>query len=64
MEAAFCSLAIKDGFIPGNAHLQNVDEVCRGLNLPRETLPTPPRTVLSTSSGFGGSNVGLVFRRV
>lgn len=64
MEAAFCSLVIKDGFIPGNPHLRNPDEVCAGLDLPRTTLDEAPRTVLSTSSGFGGSNVGLILRRV
>ena len=63
MEAAFCALAIKDGFIPGNAHLRNPDPVCAGLNLPRETLAERPRTVVSTSSGFGGSNVALVFKQ-
>ncbi len=63
MEAAFCALAIKDGFIPGNAHLRNPDPVCAGLDLPRETLNEAPRTVLSTSSGFGGSNVALVFKQ-
>lgn len=62
MEAAFCSLAIKDGFIPGNAHLQTPDEACAGLDLPRTTLDEKPGTVLSTSSGFGGSNVALIFR--
>lgn len=64
MEAAFCALAIKDGFIPGNAHLRNPDPVCAGLDLPRETLAERPHTVVSTSSGFGGSNVALVFKQV
>ena len=63
MEAAFCALAIKDGFIPGNAHLQNPDPACEGLDLPRTTLDENPGTVLSTSSGFGGSNVALVLRQ-
>lgn len=63
MEAAFCSLAIRDGFIPGNAHLRTPDEACAGLDLPATTLDEAPRTVLSTSSGFGGSNVSLIFRR-
>jgi 3-oxoacyl-(acyl-carrier-protein) synthase len=63
MEAAFCSLAIKDGFTPGNAHLRAPDEACAGLNLPVASNDTAPRTVLSTSSGFGGSNVGLILRR-
>jgi 3-oxoacyl-(acyl-carrier-protein) synthase len=62
MEAAFCALAIKDRFIPGNAHLQNPDPACAGLNLPRTTLNESPGNVLSTSSGFGGSNVALVLR--
>ncbi|MFZ9682818.1 MAG: hypothetical protein ACO3DQ_06400 [Cephaloticoccus sp.] len=62
MEAAFCAVALRDGFIPGNAHLQNPDEACAGLDLPRTTLAEPPGPVLSTSSGFGGSNVALVFR--
>ncbi len=64
MEAAFCALALKDTFIPGNAHLQTPDEACAGLNLPRTTAEASPGTVLSTSSGFGGSNVALVFRGV
>jgi len=63
MEAAFCSLAIQEKFIPGNHHLQTPDEACEGLDLPRATLDEAPRTVLSTSSGFGGSNVGLIFRQ-
>jgi len=64
MEAAFCALAIKEKFIPGNHHLKTPDETCEGLDLPRVTLDEAPRTVLSTSSGFGGSNVGLVFRQI
>jgi 3-oxoacyl-[acyl-carrier-protein] synthase I len=63
MEAAFCSLAIKDEFVPGNAHLVTADEACAGLELPRKTLAQPPGMVLSTSSGFGGSNVALILRR-
>jgi len=63
MDAAFCSLAIQEKFIPGNHHLQTPDEACEGLDLPRATLDEAPKTVLSTSSGFGGSNVGLIFRQ-
>jgi 3-oxoacyl-(acyl-carrier-protein) synthase len=63
MEAAFCVLAIDDGFVPGNAHLVEPDPSCEGLNLPRETGEGGPRIVLSNSSGFGGSNVCHVLRR-
>jgi 3-oxoacyl-(acyl-carrier-protein) synthase len=57
MEAAFCVLAVNEGYIPGQAHLVNPDEECAHLNLPRETLNQSPRVVLNNSSGFGGSNV-------
>ena len=63
MEAALCALAMEEGFIPGNAHLQDLDPACGGLNLPRENLDVAPRVVLSNSCGFGGSNVCLVLRR-
>lgn len=60
METGFCALALKEGFVPGNPHLVTPDPVCEGLNLPRESLATPPRLVLKNSSAFGGSNVCLV----
>lgn len=63
MEAAFCALAIADGFIPGAAHLDEPDPVCEGLDLPRASLDEAPRLVLNNSSGFGGSNVCHVLRR-
>jgi 3-oxoacyl-[acyl-carrier-protein] synthase I len=64
MEAAFCALAIRDGFIPGAAHLHEPDPACTGLDLPRTSLDEKPRVVLNNSSGFGGSNVCHVLRRV
>jgi len=63
METAFCAVSLADGFVPGAANLEHPDPVCAGLNLPRTTLATAPRTVLKNSSGFGGSNVCLVLRR-
>jgi 3-oxoacyl-[acyl-carrier-protein] synthase-1 len=63
MEAAFCALAIAEGFIPGAAHLDEPDEACAGLNLPRTSLEEAPRIVLNNSSGFGGSNVCHVLRK-
>ncbi|MDB6094454.1 MAG: beta-ketoacyl synthase [Verrucomicrobia bacterium] len=62
MEAAFCSLAIRDGFIPGNANLTAPDEACADLNLPVATRDASPGCVLNNSSGFGGSNVCHVLR--
>ena len=63
-EAAFCALAMKEGFIPGSAHITNLDPACAGLNIIRATLPQRPNVVLSNSSGFGGANVCLVFKSV
>lgn len=61
--AALTTLALREGFLPGQAHLTNVDPECAGLNLPRTTTDASPRTALVNSSGFGGSNVSLVLRR-
>lgn len=62
MEAAFCAVAMREGFMPGSAHITNLDPSCAGLNIIRATLPNRPNVVLSNSSGFGGANVALVFK--
>ena len=64
LEAGICALAIKHGFTPGSAHIQNLDPEAEGLNIPRVTLEQRPNLVLSNSSGFGGANVALMFRGV
>ena len=64
MEAGFCALAIREGFMPGSAHITKLEPACEGLNIIRATLPHRPNVVLSNSSGFGGANVCLVFRAV
>jgi len=63
LETGICALSIANGFIPGNAHLRVPDEACAGMNIPIETVCETPRTVLSNSSGFGGSNVCQVLRQ-
>lgn len=63
MEAAFCALALRDGFIPGNANLVIPDPACEGLDLPTVTLDSQPHVILNNTSGFGGSNVCHVLRR-
>lgn len=63
METAFCALVLKNGFIPGCAHLDNPCPEAEKLNLPRETLCTKPQFVLKNNSGFGGSNVSLVLAK-
>jgi len=63
METAFCAVALREGFIPGSAHIVNLDPACEGLNIIRATLPQQPHVVLNNSSGFGGANVCIVLRR-
>jgi 3-oxoacyl-[acyl-carrier-protein] synthase-1 len=63
METGFCALALRDGFMPGSAHITHLDPDCAGLNIIRETLTAAPRVVLNNSSGFGGANVCLVLKK-
>lgn len=63
METAFCAIALRDGFTPGNANLVNIDPAFTELNLPKTTTNDSPQLVLNNNSGFGGANVSLVLRR-
>lgn len=64
MESGFSALALREGFIPGAANLTEVAPECADLNLPRTTEDRAPNIVIKNSSGFGGANVALVFKRV
>jgi 3-oxoacyl-[acyl-carrier-protein] synthase II len=63
LEAAICSLAIRDGWAPGTTNLETLDPAVA------EVLPGVLKDgrsgnygrVLSTSFGFGGLNAALVF---
>ena len=63
IEAAICSLAFRDGWVPKSVHLVDPETEIGGL-LP-ELLCDPRegqfRRILSTSFGFGGLNAALVF---
>ncbi|MFP6893314.1 MAG: beta-ketoacyl-[acyl-carrier-protein] synthase family protein [Opitutales bacterium] len=63
MEAGFCCLALKDGFLPGSANVEDPDDAIGHLDLLRETIDRQAERILSNSSGFGGANVSLVFGR-
>lgn len=63
LEGAICCLAVKEGFIPGSAHIGELAPEAEGLSLQRMTENRPIDLLLSNSSGFGGSNVSLVFKR-
>jgi 3-oxoacyl-[acyl-carrier-protein] synthase I len=62
LEAAICSLAIRNKFTPVSLNITELDPVCEGLEIVTKPIDFAPRTVLSNSLAFGGANVALVFR--
>ena len=64
MEAAFCCLALKDGFLPGSANVSDPDPGLGHLQLLQETKLIQANHVMSNSSGFGGANVSVIFEKV
>ncbi len=64
MELAVCILAMKHGFLPATAFLEDIDPACQLRHVPK----VAERGVqichtLSLSAGFGGTNVALVASR-
>ena len=64
LEAAICSLAIREKFTPVSMNITELDPVCEGLRIVTEPIDFAPRTVLSNSLAFGGANVALAFRQL
>jgi len=60
MEAAFCSIFLAEGFVPGSAHISRVDPEVEKLSILRQSEEMQAGAILSNSSGFGGANVSLV----
>ncbi len=63
MELGFCALAMRDGFIPGSAHISQIDPACADLNIPTATVDAQPKVILNNNSGFGGANVSVILKR-
>jgi 3-oxoacyl-[acyl-carrier-protein] synthase II len=63
-EAVYSILMMQNNFVAPNINLENVIDEAKGLNIVRETVYAPIRTVLSNSSGMGGTNSALVFRKI
>ncbi len=62
LEAGICSLVLKEGFLPGSAHITELEPAAESLNIIRETEDTQVSVVMSNSSGFGGANTSLIFK--
>ena len=64
MELLVSLLALRDGFLPPTAYLDELDDECRGLRHVTELEQGRSlRRALSLSAGFGGVNAALVLRR-
>lgn len=61
-EAVYSILMMQHGFVAPNINLQHKIDEARDLNIVTETIFTPIDTVLSNSSGMGGTNSALVFK--
>jgi 3-oxoacyl-[acyl-carrier-protein] synthase-1 len=63
-EAVYSILMMQNGFVAPNINLENVIDEAKDLNIITETVYAPINTVLSNSSGMGGTNSALVFRKI
>jgi len=63
-EAVYSILMMQNNFVAPNINLENVIDEAKDLNIVRKTIYTPINTVLSNSSGMGGTNSALVFRKI
>ncbi len=63
-EVVYSILMMQNSFVAPNLNLENPDEAAANLNLVRQTIDTPVRTVLSNSFGFGGTNSALILRAI
>lgn len=63
LEAAFCCLSLNEGFIPVSANITELDPECAAISVVTSPIDFAPQVAMSNSSGFGGTNVSVVFRR-
>ncbi len=63
IEAAICSLALRNEWLPPTVNLAVADKACDLNFLPGEGVNSRVEHVLSNSFGFGGINAALVMRR-
>ena len=63
-EAIYSLLMMQGGFLAASANIESLDPRAQGFPILREMREAAPRTVMSNSFGFGGTNATLVFRAV
>lgn len=63
-EAVYSLLMMQHNFVAPNINLQHKIDEAKDLNIVNETIYTPITTILSNSSGMGGTNSALVFKAI
>lgn len=63
-EAVYSILMMQNGFVAPNINLEHKIDEAKDLNIVTETVYKPIKTVLSNSSGMGGTNSALVFKKI
>ncbi|MEP6809299.1 MAG: beta-ketoacyl-[acyl-carrier-protein] synthase family protein [Chthoniobacterales bacterium] len=63
MEAAFCCLALEEGFTPISAHITELDPEFHPVRVVTEPIDYAPKVAMTNSSGFGGTNVSAILGR-
>jgi len=63
LEAALCTIALQDGFMPVSAKISRLDPEFEGVPILTQSRPEAPTVIMTNSSGFGGSNVSILLRR-
>lgn len=64
MELALTLLALREGFYPVSAHISDLDPACAIVPVLDRPVAGAPLIAMSNSSGFGGSNVSLIARKL
>ncbi len=62
IEAVFCILAIREGFLPPNINFAEIDPAWQIAIVANEARPAEIRRVISNSFGFGGTNASVVLQ--